>query len=109
LFNTIGKIGFGVASLVWMANLLQDLRGRTPSGLKECNFCNLKPDMGKGRTDQASHGNNLKISMYRENEMHAFSIDYLSMLKEKCGSGGLGAEFETVASSFGLIPAGLKR
>jgi hypothetical protein len=54
-FNGMCKVGFGVASPVLMANLLQDLRGRTPSGLKECNFRNIKPDIGKGKTDQASY------------------------------------------------------
>jgi hypothetical protein len=54
-FTAMGKVGFGVASPVLMVNLLQDLRGRTPSGLKECNFCNIKPDIGKGKTDQASY------------------------------------------------------
>ena len=54
-FDAIGKIGFGVASPVLMANLLQDLRGRTPNGLRECRFRNLKPEVGKGRADKASY------------------------------------------------------
>jgi hypothetical protein len=54
-FDAIGKIGFGVASPILMANLLKDLRGRVPSGLNECRFSNVNAEPGKSSTDKASY------------------------------------------------------
>jgi hypothetical protein len=54
-FDGIGTIGYGVASPGLMTNLLQDLRGRTPTGMNKIRLRRIQPEVGKKETDKADY------------------------------------------------------